>query len=84
MELAAKRYANDMIDVLQQRMLGTSALPQVGDLVRAGVDYIKTGNPDAVKESKISPDRLATIVRGALNTKAEDLAKILVSQRSPS
>lgn len=85
MELAAKRYANDMIDVLQNRLIGTSSLQtiEVTDLVRSGIDYIKTGNSDAVKESKITTDRLATIVRGALNAKVEDLRKV-VSQRSPS
>lgn len=65
---AATNFANFAVDQLQARFLGSETDPiDVSDLIEQGIDYIKAGNPDAVKQSGISDDRLGKLVNGAMN-----------------
>lgn len=62
---AAERFANTVIDELQQRYLHNPA-PELSDIVQRGVDYIKDGNAGTVKQSKIKDDRIAAYVTEGL------------------
>ena len=74
---AATRYANSIIDQLQARYIGSTD-PNIGDLVGAGIGYIKAGNPGTVKQTKATDDRLGTYVRSAIQqVKADKLADAL-------
>lgn len=71
-ELAANRYANSVIDLLQRELDAKGTVDMI-DLLPAGIEYIKKGNPDAVKESGIDDTHLKRIVKGAIGDKVIDL-----------
>lgn len=62
---AAERFANMMIDQAQARYLDAEPAA-INDLVNAGVDYIKSGNPGTVKQAKIKDDRIGAYVTEAI------------------
>lgn len=71
-EKGAKRFANSVVDQIQEA-LAKGEKPNIGHLVRIGVEYVRTGNADAVRESKLTTARLETIVKAELNQKTTDL-----------
>ncbi|SEO30724.1 hypothetical protein SAMN04489859_10652 [Paracoccus alcaliphilus] len=79
-EESATRYANSIIDLLQARYLGATTIgqPDLSDLIRTGISYIKTGNPGTVKATGITDDRIGTYVRDAIQqVKSDKLADAL-------
>lgn len=74
-ETAANRYANSIVDLLQERYLGAGTPPKYNDLIREGLKYIKKGNPDAVEQSGITDDRLTTVLKSAINSKVLEITK---------
>lgn len=83
-ETAVKTFADSVIDMLQDRYT-KSDNPEISDLVREGIEYVKSGNPDAIRQSGIDDNRLAVKVKAALNTKTEELiAKALVMPKRGS
>lgn len=74
---AVTNFANANIDLLQARYLD-SQNPDLRDLIADGIAHVRTGSPDAVAESRITQDRLATIVEGALRERASGVALPLI------
>lgn len=74
---AVTNFANANIDLLQARYLASQS-PDLGDLIAKGIAHVQSGSPDAVAQSKITQDRLATIVEGALRARASGLVLPLI------
>lgn len=69
-EKGVKNFADSVIDELQRRYLSRGALAEpidVSDLIYKGIDYVRGGNPDAVRQSGITDDRLGRMLNGAMN-----------------
>lgn len=76
---AVTNFGNANIDLLQARYLKSSN-PDLADLVTKGIQYVQTGSPDAVAQSGMTRDRLATIVEGALRARASGMVLPLIDQ----
>ncbi len=68
---AAERYANGLIDLAQARYLDANP-GAIADLVAGGIDYIKTGNPGTVKQTRIKDDRVGAYVTEAIQKVSAD------------
>ena len=68
---AAERYANGLIDLAQARYLDANP-GAIADLVAGGIDYIKTGNPGTVKQTRIKDDRVGAYVTEAIQKVTAD------------
>ena len=70
---AAGNFANFVVDELQARFLRAGPQADISDLVELGLDYVRGGSKDAIKENKVEAERLRKQVEGALRIKGTDL-----------
>lgn len=70
---ASRNFANFVVDELQARFLRAGPQADISDLVERGLDYVRGGSKDAIKEKKVEAERLRKQVEGALREKAADL-----------